>query len=431
MNQLMPLSTYIKQTSGSWNPELKNSGIGTNSSDIGECVGLVNDFDVKVYGILYPMRSVLEARKYLEGENTRPDLFRVVMNIPNDPNQLPKKGSKVVFSNKGDSRGHVIICVQPTVDDNNHLLGFDQWQGVTPELRRYSYENCLGWYEPIEDIVVDEAPAPVIEQPVQEVAPPASVPANTVYTRLSEPLKLIVNKDPTRKWDLSFDIYPHAAIAQEIPLGSEFLAVGKAQRTDLDRPAYFMNAEDFGAADSTGVPTNNYGINTVDLSPFSEQVAAPEQPTPEVALTTDTEKVEVKVIPSDPNKFKQTFTANLGPVQFVANRNVVVIDMEANEALRQPNKQLTRGQSVEVGGHFEKDGQVYLRTMKSIEKGAWYGIPEDALTRESDIDPDNFINDTWGKLANISKDKKTIKVIATIDGYFTRIFKRNKNKEQK
>ena len=52
------------------------------------------------------------------------------------------------------------------------------------------------------------------------------------------------------------------------------VAYGKAQRTDGDRPAYFMTEADFGEADKTGVPANNRGINTVDLS-MAAKPAAP------------------------------------------------------------------------------------------------------------------------------------------------------------
>jgi len=302
------------------------------------------------------------------------------------------------------SKGGTVVTVKAIA---HHKLGGAYYMPDPGKPEGYNMVDCEDYTPP-----APEAPKP---------AAPAK-PANVVFTKLDSPLKLATNKQPTNVWDLNFKDDAHAASNRAVDKGTVFIAYGKAQRTDLDKPAYFMSQEDFGDADTSGVPAKYEGINTVDLSP----VAAPAAPAP---AASDGETVPVKVVPADPNKWQQSYTKNLGAVAYVANTNAVIDDLSGTGA----PEQLIKGQKVNVVGTFEKDGQKYYRTAKSAADGLWYGLPVDVLTKESELKDDNFIEDALKEVPKLravlgpqNGREKALATAATVDGFFSRLLHRNK-----
>lgn len=270
--------------------------------------------------------------------------------------------------------------------------------------------------------------------PAPQPAPAAPKPANIQYSRLETPLNLVTKHNPTKWWDLGFDEYKNARPAAELPAATPFRAFGKAQRTDLDKPVYYMTEEDFGNADQDGTPNNNNGINTVDLAFPPEPTPAPVVPQPEpeaVNESTDEEKIPVNVVHND---WKLSFKVNSAG-EYTANTSTKVYDLNNPEAEPQ---QLVRGQTVKVAGMFTKDGINYYRTKKSEANNVWYGIPEISLQEESlEADGDIWdldITESAAEELNHGR-KKVIKTAAKIDGKVQRfinkilsLFKRKKQK---
>lgn len=120
-------------------------GWGTNPSDKGECLGLLNDGEVQMRGILYPIQGITYARDFLNGNNTRPDLYERVENDPNSATQVPSKGDMIVWGNVGDARGHVAYVIDAPVGVNDVQV-LDQWQGAPAQIRNYTYSTCKGWW---------------------------------------------------------------------------------------------------------------------------------------------------------------------------------------------------------------------------------------------------------------------------------------------
>jgi hypothetical protein len=284
------------------------------------------------------------------------------------------------------------------------------------------------WINPSDN---QETPAAPAQPSVPEVAaptPPApQKPANTTYTKLSTPLDLITNKNPTHVWALNFVNDTEAVSNSTLAEGAAFLAYGIAQRTDGDKPAYYMTFADFGQADTTGVPTNNEGVNTVDLStaPAPATPAAPAATPSTSAADADSEetKVNVTVIPSS---FQSTYTAFLSPQEYTANANTTVNEIDAELPVSEAHpeaQELIKGQSVLVAGTFSQDGYKYYRTENSVKNGYWYGIPVISLTKvgsepEEDTELGNLLED-------IGKSEKAI--VSTVNKT-KGLFRRNKNK---
>lgn len=216
----------------------------------------------------------------------------------------------------------------------------------------------------------------VADAPVAPAAP--TPPANTVYTKLAAPLDLVTNKQPTNWWELGFVNDAHATAAAQLAQGTPFRAFGKAQRTDGDRPCYYMTEEDFGQADVIGFPANNNGVNTVDLRPAPAPEAptvpaAPETPTPAAEAADGAVNVTVTV-----KSWQDTFDTSVAGT-YIATKDVTITDLAGKLA----DVQLGHDQTVHVAGKVTKDGQDYYITEKSHEAGNWYGIPAGVLVRKT------------------------------------------------
>lgn len=257
----------------------------------------------------------------------------------------------------------------------------------------------LGWTEDINGVrVVEEIATPT---PPPTPAAPARQ-ENIVYTKLETVLNLVTNKQPTHWWALNFVNDADAISMAELQQGTPFPAYGKAQRTDGDRPVYYMTQEDFGEADTTSVPVNNNGVNTVDLSPeptpaptpmpapvIPEVVVNSTAPTlpaaPAAAPESDGEQVPVKVLPPDPNKWK-TITSFLSPQNYIAKATMEIPDLEGIKA----PQELVAGAPIKLAGSLEKDGQKYFLTAKSIANKTYFGIPDTAVKPEGDVTEDEL-----------------------------------------
>lgn len=292
---------------------------------------------------------------------------------------------------------------------------------------------------------VDGAPAPIpapvapppapTPAPAPAAPPEAPKPSNTVYAKLAEPLNLVVNKNPTNWWALGFVDDAHAQAAAQLPEGAPFLAYGKAQRTDGDKPCYYMTKEDFADADTSGRPVNNNGVNTVDLS-LPVATPAPVEPAPAAAAPAAPvdNTVPVKVVPNN-DAWKTTFKVNSAG-EYIANASTTIHDLDGDG----PSEQLVRGQTVHVAGTFTKGGIEYYRTKKKAEAGLWYGIPKIAL-QESSLDADgdlfnlDMIDELRHEMGKFSTKEKVLKAAGQAEAarfnlvkWFTGLFHRNKNK---
>lgn len=281
----------------------------------------------------------------------------------------------------------------------------------------------------------------IVGNPNENAAAAApSKPADITYTKLDESLEVAAKLNPTSCWKLDFTSYANAVADHTLAQGEVFTAYGKAQRTDLDQPIYYMTQEDFGNADTTGVPVNNRGVNIVDLGaapapaapPANEQqIETPSSTAP--AANDEGEKIEVKVLP--PNlDVKYNFKKFMSPQRYTA----VVLDADIKElqerknpdgSLVDPNQQVVPGLLVTVGGAYYADSTykkvIGYRTAKSIENNLYYFIPESDLIKEDDISADEAAQ-LAKEMADFAagKAEKAVKAAATADGFITRLIKR-------
>lgn len=302
-------------------------------------------------------------------------------------------------------------------------------------------------------------PATATPQPKPAAAPapapkPAAPtkPANTVYTKLEKPLELITNKQPTHAWALDFKDDAHAVPVAQLDKGTPVTAYGKAQRTDLDKPCYFMTQEDFGKANTTGIPAHNNGINTVDLSPKPTPPPAPvpkpaAAPAPEPATSAEVSDVsaEPPAAPSAPapedegekvpvtiGSWQKSYTAFLSPQEYVANKTVTVHNIDEDNPVEPPTQELAKGQTVNVAGTFARDGVKYFRTLNSVNSGKWYGIPVTALVKldgKSEDELDKIMDEIAKEEQSLSSHEKAVAQAAASTGliqWILHFFRRNK-----
>lgn len=250
------------------------------------------------------------------------------------------------------------------------LNGSDDWQTYNSQLK-------VGMR-----VVVGKYATPVPEAaPAAPAQPTAPTPAPITYTKLSEPLHLVTKQTPTHVWMLDFKTYAEARSAMDLPQGAAFLAYGKAQRTDLDHPAYFMTQEDFGNADTTGIAANGRGINTVDLAPAPAPQVLPDA-TP--AAPGAAKPVAVTAVPDLDKRF--TYVPFAEPRWFTAPQPVAnILDLrttvnpDGSIDYPYPAQSLAQDQPVQVAGVMTKGNDKYYRTVVGASNGSYYGIPMAAL----------------------------------------------------
>ena len=278
------------------------------------------------------------------------------------------------------------------------------------------------------------APTPPAPAPAPAAAPAPAKPANTTYTKLDQVLELQTNKEPTTCWALDFVNDAHATAVDQFPAGTPFPAYGKAQRTDGDKPCYYMTEQDFGQADTTGVPAHNNGVNTVDLSPIPAAPAAPAaQPAPAVsppqpapaapetpAAPTPPAADAGEKVPVTVGSWQKSYTGFLSPQEYIANQTVIVENIDAENPIVPPTQELLKGQTVKVAGTFSRDGVKYYRTANSLVKSQWYGIPVTALTKldgKSEDELDKIMNEIAQEEQALSGREKAVATAAASTGF--------------
>lgn len=286
-----------------------------------------------------------------------------------------------------NSNGQMNIWTSPWEEDKPY---FDNYPSI--ERLEQGYEiTFIGWSEFIGNMrVIEIVPDPI---PVAEIvhAPIPEPSSNVVYTKLDIPLNLVTNKQPTHWWALNFVNDSNAVSQAELPQGTSFLAYGKAQRTDGDKPCYYMIEEDFGQADTTGNPTNNNGVNTVDLSPAPEPAETPAQvATPGTSGLASASPPMSDIVPqkpsADPNAWQKKTIKNIADYILGANfaTGLTVHDLSNNG---NPDLQLLDGQTFHAYERFiYTDGKEYVRTKKSADNGWFYGVALDNLELVKSID---------------------------------------------
>ena len=110
--------------------------------------------------------------------------------------------------------------------------------------------------------------------------------------------------------------------------------------------------------------------------------------------------------------------------------------------------QLVYGQKVNDAQIFEKAGQQYVRTQKSVDEGVWYGVPMEALSVGQDPDAyvgpltadveddDSLFNldvalEAREMLNHLSGREKVVALIARVQGIFISVLQSLKLKKTK
>jgi hypothetical protein len=175
--------------------------------------------------------------------------------------------------------------------------------------------------------------------------------------------------------------------------GESFVAYGEAQRTDLDKPRFYMTQDDFGNADTTGMPNKNQGVNEIDLSPpIATPAPAPSPVTVSVAPSTPTTTV-ADIIVTDWRATYRPFLGRNGvrvPQKYHADKTYTVSDLAGQKR----DVSLPIGWYVWISGTFVKEGIVYGRPKDAADRYLWYGIPldEGIITPYQDLAPSAFLD---------------------------------------
>lgn len=141
-------------------------------------------------------------------------------------------------------------------------------------------------------------------------------------------------------------------------------------------------------------------------------------------------EVVIPVKPAVPD-WQKTYRAGLGTIDAYATEDIDVVDL----AGKLPDQKLPKGWIAHIAGKFEKDGEIYFRTVKSVELGRWYGIPREKLrrvTNASDNDEDTIdsyleslrLDDSATASDHVSVRDGLIRTGATLEGKVKRVFTR-------
>lgn len=205
--------------------------------------------------------------------------------------------------------------------------------------------------------------------------------------------------------------------------GLEEAKNGQSDRPIVEAGQYYIVGAEYTLDDkqllelSKGQQGPGVWIDTDEnIEPVRESETAPE----------DAEvRVPVRVIPSNPLKWQQTYKQGLGVVEYRARHSMTVHDL----AGEQPDREIDTDTIIPVMGKFEKDGVTYVRTAKSVEDGHWYGLAEHDVVKVTD---DESIEDALDSLLyadqdqldselGIPKRERTIKAVATAEGKMSKI----------
>lgn len=273
------------------------------------------------------------------------------------------------------------------------------------------------------------------------VSPPPPPQASYKYERFAAPMRVRV-KPGCNLWNLNYtggygNAQAIAALSTDPNNPTDFTAVGKATKLDIaDHPVYFMSAESFGDADTSGVPAFNQGVNSVDLGPAPVPAVEAAAPVPAPAPEPDGDHIDVHVAPPNPDAWKASFKTNSSG-DYTAKASVVVHDLEG----KADDMQLVKGQTVPVAGDFTgPDGIKYYRTVNATNgytdkagvKHApnWRGIPLECLDEDDSLYTfkDDLIDDFKELRGYIGTREKAIIAAAKIHGEVNWLTSRLKKK---
>jgi hypothetical protein len=136
----------------------------------------------------------------------------------------------------------------------------------------------------------------------------------------------------------------------------------------------------------------------------------------------------------DDTNWKKSYTELVQ--EYISKEDVVVRDMDALHG----DLQLVANQRVHGKGVFTRDGVVYVRTVKSVQNGWWYGVPKSALeidptntpenplpilpADDEDLDDEMFNLDMAKEarelLHNLSSREKLVNFVGKLQGYWIR-----------
>jgi hypothetical protein len=275
-----------------------------------------------------------------------------------------------------------------------------RWQLIAEANGSSDWQTFNAGLKAGERIVVGKYVAPTSDPtPPAPAAPAPAAQSNIVYTKLDSVISLVTKQNPTHVWMLNFANDTEAVASFDMPQGASFMAYGKAQRTDGDKPCYYMSQSDFGDADTTGTPVNDRGINTVDLAAAPAETATTTPAAQEASSATPAieedagEKVEVKVLPPNLDT-KYMYTKFLSPQKYTAVKlDTAIKELQgltnADGSLVHPDQQLVPTQPITLAGTLidpETKAEGY-RSIGSANNGLYYFVPK------ADVKPSSLLKD--------------------------------------
>jgi hypothetical protein len=278
--------------------------------------------------------------------------------------------------------------------------GSNDWQAYNRDLKA-GERIVVGRYD-----VPTPTPTPSTVEPAKQT--------DIVYTKWEGPTEFTTNKSPTHKWQLNFVNDVHATSAADLPIDATIIVYGKAQRTDGDKPVYLMTQGDFGNADTTGIPTNNSGINMVDLTPVPT-TAAPSSPSaaPHPNVEGQAESIPVKVV-----HWQDTINVYTTPVKDEVVINTLIHDLEGKLS----DQQLVTNQPITIAGDQTVNGVKYGFTPNSLTNKTYYGIPLTGLKQLAIVNDEDSI--FAGILDEIEAEAVKIKESAKANGLVSRFMRK-------
>lgn len=279
----------------------------------------------------------------------------------------------------------------------HHILGGSYYLPVGSQSQGYNEVDC-------QDPAAAPAPAPApTPEPIVDVTPPApSVHTDETIDGIrfqaldGAPRQMWISRQGgTEKWNFKdVNTWRGFKSVGHFDYGTEIWISGVAHHPIPPKGAdYYMTGDDFGDFKATGKPANYYGFNWSDISDkkppaLPEPVAAPvvsEPTTTPAAPEPVAPPTTVTTPPADtttPVNWKATYRPFPAPAEYVATRNLTVVDLAGQQPEAHLPKYSDDG-AKEIGvvkayGTVTKDGIDYyrLRTNNDPTFSFWYCVPK-------------------------------------------------------
>lgn len=170
-------------------------------------------------------------------------------------------------------------------------------------------------------------------------------------------------------------------------------------------------------------PTPTPPVNTITVTgPEPETEAPAAVPAPPLTIVDNSGAPE-------PTDWKLSYKIN-DAGKYMAIKNGVIRDLDSSGPV-QPDLTIVAGVQVNVAGSFEKDGQKYYRTAKSVNNDWWYGLPVELLKPVSESQ-DHVGDELFGLdmkleaeqlLKNLTVREKLVAIVAKLQGSVIRFFR--------